>query len=84
MTGPVASVMVKKMGCRLTQLIAGFSIICGVGLSALTQEPWHAYVLFSILTSELLITLTDRQHNKKKKQKNTKPKKFKNKNLYNY
>ena len=46
----MVSLMVNKLGCRVTQLVGGACAVAGMALSTLTKEPWHAYVLFSVLT----------------------------------
>ncbi|XP_067951169.1 monocarboxylate transporter 3-like [Watersipora subatra] len=49
--GPVASVLVKKLGCRVTQVCGGIFAVLGVGLTFFAVKPWHAIVFFSILSS---------------------------------
>jgi len=37
------------MGCQLTELLGGFLLIAGVGLSAFSRDLWHAIVLYGFL-----------------------------------
>jgi len=48
-TGPIASVLVKKLGCRLTEFFGGSLLLLGVGLSMLSKDLWHAIVFYSVL-----------------------------------
>ncbi|KAF6020216.1 hypothetical protein EB796_021457 [Bugula neritina] len=47
--GPIASVLVKKLGCRLTEFFGGSLLLLGVGLSMLSKDLWHAIVFYSVL-----------------------------------
>ena len=49
---PIASVVVKKLGCRIAQICGGIFLIVGTGLCAVATEPWHVYILFSGITGE--------------------------------
>ena len=51
-TGPVASVLVKKLGCRITEIAGGVCLIIGIGVSSLSSEAWHAYILLSVLAGK--------------------------------
>ena len=48
-TGPIASIILKKIGCRATQIIGGTLMVLGVGLASFATEAWHVYLLFSVL-----------------------------------
>jgi len=48
--------MVRKLGCRVTELIGGACVITGVGLSAFSTELWHAILLYSILAGKKYLT----------------------------
>ena len=48
-TGPIASIILKKIGCRATQIIGGTLMVLGVGLASFATEVWHVYLLFSVL-----------------------------------
>ena len=52
LTGPLASVFVKAVKSRLSQLVGGGCVILGLGLSTLSTEPWHAYILYSVLVGK--------------------------------
>jgi len=46
---PVASILVKKAGCRMTQIFGGICLILGLSLLSLATKQWHAICLFGIL-----------------------------------
>ncbi|KAF6024915.1 hypothetical protein EB796_016752 [Bugula neritina] len=46
---PLASIMVKKLGCRTVEIFGGCCLILGFGLSSLSTQSWHAFMLFSLL-----------------------------------
>ncbi|XP_067950417.1 monocarboxylate transporter 12-like [Watersipora subatra] len=46
---PVASVLVKKLRCRATEILGGLCLILGIGLSYFSSQPWHAFLLFGLL-----------------------------------
>ncbi|KAF6039471.1 Mct1 [Bugula neritina] len=46
---PLASIMVKKLGCRTVEILGGCCLILGFGLSSLSTQSWHAFILFSLL-----------------------------------
>ncbi|KAF6024918.1 hypothetical protein EB796_016755 [Bugula neritina] len=46
---PLASIMVKKLGCRTVEILGGCCLILGFGLSSLSTQSWHAFMLFSLL-----------------------------------
>jgi len=50
--GPVTSVLVRKLGCRFTEMFGGFLLIAGVGLSVFSREIWHAIVLYGFLAGK--------------------------------
>ncbi|KAF6041016.1 hypothetical protein EB796_000733 [Bugula neritina] len=51
--GPIASVLIKKFGCRATQILGGACILIGIALSALSRQMWHAVILYSVLAGTL-------------------------------
>jgi len=52
-TGPIASVLIKKFGCRATQIFGGACVLVGIALSALSRQLWHAVILYSVLAGTL-------------------------------
>ncbi|KAF6024917.1 hypothetical protein EB796_016754 [Bugula neritina] len=48
---PLASIMVKKLGCRTVEILGGCCLILGFGLSSLSTQSWHAFMLFSLLAA---------------------------------
>jgi len=55
--GPVASVLVTKLGCRFTEIFGGALLLLGVGLSVLSRDLWHAIVLYSVVAGNKHILL---------------------------
>lgn len=54
-SGPVGSVLVKKFGCRIAQIIGGACLLLGIGLSALSMQSWHALILYGVLSGTSFI-----------------------------
>jgi len=50
--GPLASVMIKKFGCRVTQITGETCILLGFALSILSRHLWHAVALYSVLAGK--------------------------------
>jgi len=46
-------VLIKKFGCRGTQVFGGACILAGIALSALSRQLWHAVILYSVLAGHL-------------------------------
>lgn len=51
--GPIASIMVNKLGCRISQMLGGTCVLLGLGLSSLSTESWHAFLLYGALSGRV-------------------------------
>ncbi|KAF6022454.1 hypothetical protein EB796_019238 [Bugula neritina] len=47
--GPIASILVKKLGCRFTEILGGFLFMLGLGVSVFSQDLWHAIILYGVV-----------------------------------
>ncbi|XP_067950601.1 monocarboxylate transporter 14-like [Watersipora subatra] len=49
--GLISSMLVKKLGCRVTEILGGICLLLGLGLSYFSKEAWHAILLYSLLSA---------------------------------